>query len=236
MIEVTNLSKRYGEKKAVDVLSFTLNKGEILGLLGPNGAGKTTAMNIITGCTPNFRGTVKVNGYDILKNPHEAKRCMGYLPEQPPLYLDMTVDEYLRFVYLLKKAKMPLERHLFDVKEMVKIRDMGGRLIKNLSKGYRQRVGLAQALIGSPSVLVLDEPTVGLDPAQSIEIRTLIKQLGRTRAIILSSHILSEITAVCNRVLIINNGRVAAAGTAEELLGSTDGATPEEMFLKIIGG
>jgi len=223
MIEITNLSKHYGEKKAVDNISFTVEKGEILGFLGPNGAGKTTTMNIITGYTSATYGTVTVNGYDILEKPREAKRCMGYLPEQPPLYLDMTVDEYLDFVYHLKKAKMPRERHLFEIKEMVKIRDMGGRLIKNLSKGYRQRVGLAQALVGDPEVLVLDEPTVGLDPAQIIEIRNLIKQLGRTRTIILSSHILPEISAVCERMIIINNGHIVAAGTADELSGRAGG-------------
>ena len=239
MIEVTNLSKHYGGKKAVDDISFTVGKGEILGFLGPNGAGKTTVMNMITGYISATHGTVTVNGYDILLNPREAKGCIGYLPEHPPLYLDMTVNEYLNFVCRLKKAKMPYKQHLNEIKEMVKLGDMGGRLIKNLSKGCRQRVGLAQALVGSPEVLVLDEPTVGLDPAQIIEIRTLIKRLGRSRTIILSSHILPEISAVCERMIIINNGYIAASGTLEELIGTSGGEgsnpmTLEEVFLKIV--
>lgn len=217
MIEVKKLTKRFGKKVAVDDLSFTVEKGEILGFLGPNGAGKSTTMNIITGCLSATDGSVKVNGFDILDEPFKAKRNIGYLPEQPPLYLDMTVDEYLGFVYELKKVKINKKAHLNEIKATVKIADVSKRRIKNLSKGYRQRVGLAQALIGNPAVLVLDEPTVGLDPAQIIEMRSVIKELSRRHTIILSSHILPEVSAVCGRVLIINNGKIVAEDTPENL-------------------
>ena len=217
MIEVKNLTKRFGKKVAVDDLSFTVEKGEILGFLGPNGAGKSTTMNIITGCLSATDGSVSVNGYDVLDEPFKAKRSIGYLPEQPPLYLDMTVDEYLSFVYELKKVKMNKTAHLNEIKSTVKITDVSKRRIRNLSKGYRQRVGLAQALIGNPAVLVLDEPTVGLDPAQIIEIRSVVKELANRHTIILSSHILPEISAVCGRVLIINKGRIVAEDTPENL-------------------
>jgi ABC-2 type transport system ATP-binding protein len=218
MIEIQNLTKRFGRIKAVSNLNFTVEKGEILGFLGPNGAGKSTTMNIITGYLPSSEGTVKVDGYDILESPKEAKKRMGYLPEQPPLYMDMTVSDYLDFVADLKMVNRKQKRgQISDIMELVRIGDHRGRLIKNLSKGYKQRVGLAQALIGSPDVLVLDEPTVGLDPKQIIEIRKLIKALGKEHTIILSSHILPEVSAVCERVVIINNGEIAAIDTPENL-------------------
>ncbi len=217
MIEVKNLTKRFGGKVAVDDLSFTVEDGEILGFLGPNGAGKSTTMNIITGCLSATDGLVTVNGSDVLDEPYKAKRSIGYLPEQPPLYLDMTVDEYLSFVYELKKAKQNKKRHLEEIKSIARITDVSKRRIRNLSKGYRQRVGLAQALVGNPAALILDEPTVGLDPAQIIEIRTVIKELAHSHTIILSSHILPEVSAVCDRVLIINKGKIVAEDTPENL-------------------
>lgn len=218
MIEIQNLTKRYGQIKAVNNLNFTVEKGEILGFLGPNGAGKSTTMNIITGYIPSSEGTVKVCGYDILENPKEVKKRIGYLPEQPPVYMDMTVSDYLNFAAELKMVDAKKKRsQISDVMELVKIGDHRNRLIKNLSKGYKQRVGLAQALIGSPEVLVLDEPTVGLDPKQIIEIRKLIKALGKEHTIILSSHILPEVSAVCERVVIINKGEIAAIDTPNNL-------------------
>lgn len=217
MIEVSNLTKRYGAKVAVDSVSFSVDKGEILGFLGPNGAGKSTTMNILTGYLSASQGSCKVNNFDILENPIEAKKTIGYLPEQPPLYLDMTVKDYLNFVYDLKKAKFPRKQHIQEVCEVVKITDVYNRIIKNLSKGYKQRVGLAQALIGKPEVLVLDEPTVGLDPKQIIEIRNLIKSLSENHTVILSSHILPEIQAVCDRVIVINNGKLVANDTTTNL-------------------
>lgn len=217
MIEVKNLTKSYGNKHAVNDISFTVNQGEILGFLGPNGAGKSTTMNILTGYISATSGTAKIDGYDILDNPIEAKKHIGYLPEHPPLYLDMTVQEYLEFVYQLKKARQPMKAHIDDVCRRVKITDVQKRIIKNLSKGYQQRVGLAQALIGNPEVLILDEPTVGLDPKQIIEIRNLIKALGQRHTIILSSHILPEVQAVCDRVIVINKGKLVADDTAENL-------------------
>ncbi|NLB43795.1 MAG: ATP-binding cassette domain-containing protein, partial [Clostridiaceae bacterium] len=211
MIEIRNLVKYYGDILAVNDITFTVNKGEILGFLGPNGAGKSTTMNILTGFLSATSGTVTVNGYDILDNPQKAKTCIGYLPENPPLYLDMTVIEYLRFVSELKGVP-PAQRikQLAEIMKLVRITDVSGRLIKNLSKGYRQRVGIAQAMVGNPEVLVLDEPTIGLDPKQIIEIRNLIKELGKTHTVILSSHILPEVQAVCERVVIINKGSIAA--------------------------
>ncbi|WP_094546163.1 ABC transporter ATP-binding protein [Petroclostridium xylanilyticum] len=217
MIEIKNLTKTYGHNVAVDNISFTVEKGEILGFLGPNGAGKSTTMNIITGYMPSTQGTVKVGGYDILEQPAEAKKRIGYLPEQPPLYMDMTVREYLGFVYEIKKVKQNRKSHIDDVMGLVKIGDVQNRLIKNLSKGYKQRVGLAQALLGSPEVLILDEPTVGLDPKQIIEIRNVIKDLGKEHTIILSSHILPEVSAICERVIIINKGKIAAIDTPDNL-------------------
>lgn len=217
MIEVKNLTKHYGDKKAVDDISFTVNDGEILGFLGPNGAGKSTTMNMLTGYISSTSGSVLINGVDILDDPIKAKKNIGYLPEIPPLYIDMTVKAYLNFVYDLKKCKLPRKQHLSDICELCKISDVKNRIIKHLSKGYKQRVGLAQALVGNPPVLILDEPTVGLDPKQMVEIRTLIKKLGSSHTLILSSHILSEIQAVCDRVIIINKGEIAADDTAAGL-------------------
>ena len=220
MIEVKNLTKMYGSKAAVDNISFTVKEGEILGFLGPNGAGKTTTMNIITGYTSSTTGTVTVNGAEILDNPIKVKSQIGYLPEHPPLYLDMTVKEYLSFMYDLKKVKVlgvSKNNHIAEVCELVKITDVYTRIVKNLSKGYRQRVGLAQALLGNPAVLILDEPTVGLDPKQIIEIRNLIKGLGKKYTIILSSHILPEVQATCERVIVINKGKLIADDTPDNL-------------------
>ncbi len=220
MIEVKNLSKSYGDKKAVDNISFKANDGEILGFLGPNGAGKSTTMNILTGYLSSTSGEAYINGKEILENPIAAKRDIGYLPEQPPLYLDMTVREYLYFVYELKGCRLPRNTHLKEICELVKIDNVFDRIIKNLSKGYKQRVGLAQALVGNPGVLILDEPTVGLDPKQIIEIRTLIKKLGKNHTVILSSHILSEVQAVCDRIVVINQGKIVADDTADNLSSS----------------
>ncbi len=217
MIEVINLSKSYGSKQAVDNISFTANESEILGFLGPNGAGKSTTMNILTGYLSSSGGQALIDGIDILEDPVAAKRGIGYLPEQPPLYLDMTVNEYLNFVYDLKKSKMPRRSHLDEIKSLVKITDVQRRVIRNLSKGYRQRVGLAQALVGNPKTLILDEPTVGLDPKQIIEIRSLIKKLGQNHTVILSSHILSEVQAVCDRIVVIDKGKLVANDTTEHL-------------------
>ena len=217
MIEVKSLSKKYGSHVAVNDVSFTINDGEILGFLGPNGAGKSTTMNIVTGYLSATSGSVAIDGYDILENPNEAKMRIGYLPEQPPLYLDMTVKEYLSFIFDLKKVKFPKGPHIDEICRLVKIDHVKERLIKNLSKGYRQRVGIAQALVGNPDVLILDEPTVGLDPKQIIEIRTLITELGKNHTVILSSHILSEIQAVCERVIVINHGKIIADDTPGNL-------------------
>ncbi len=218
MIEIKNLVKKYGKKLAVDNISFTVRDGEILGLLGPNGAGKSTTMNIMTGYLSATSGEVNISGFDILDNPIEAKKHIGYLPEIPPLYVDMTVSEYLNFVYDLKGAKEKnRKKHLTEIMETVKITDVANRLIANLSKGYKQRVGLAQAMVGNPEVLILDEPTVGLDPMQIIEIRSVIKKLGKNHTVILSSHILQEVQAICDRVVIINNGKVAAIDTPDNL-------------------
>ena len=217
MIEISNLTKRYGQKLAVDNVSFHVDRGEILGFLGPNGAGKSTTMNILTGYLSATSGSCKINDVDILEDPITAKQSIGYLPEQPPLYLDMTVKEYLNFIYDLKKAKQPRAAHIQEICEIVQITNVYGRVIKHLSKGYRQRVGLAQALIGNPEVLILDEPTVGLDPKQIIEIRNLIKTLGKRHTVILSSHILPEVQAVCDRVIVINKGKIVADDTEENL-------------------
>ncbi len=233
MIEVKNLSKRYGDKRAVNNISFKVEKGEILGFLGPNGAGKSTTMNMLTGYISSTSGQILINGTDVLEEPKKAKANIGYLPEIPPLYVDMTVDGYLNFVYDLKKCKLPRKAHLKDVCDLCKISDVRQRLIKNLSKGYKQRVGLAQALISNPPVLILDEPTVGLDPNQIIEIRSLIKKLGKRHTVILSSHILPEIQAVCDRIIIINKGVVAADGTADEIAKSI--TNEHKMTLRIEG-
>ena len=218
MIQVDNLVKKYSDRPVVNNLTFTVDKGQIYGFLGPNGAGKSTTMNIMTGYIAASSGTVIINGYDILKEPEKAKRCIGYLPEIPPLYTDMTVWEYLLFVAELKKVpKKERNSHVDKIIKMVHIEDVIGRLIRNLSKGYKQRVGLAQALIGDPEVLILDEPMVGLDPKQIIEMRELIKSLAKEHTIILSSHILSEVSAVCDHIMIISDGKLAASGSPQEL-------------------
>ena len=233
MIEVNHLTKRYGTHCAVKDISFTVGEGEILGFLGPNGAGKSTTMNILTGYLSATEGTVTINGHDILEEPNAAKANIGYLPEIPPLYLDMTVREYLDFMYDLKKCALPRVKHITEICKVMKIEDVYGRLIKNLSKGYRQRIGMAQALIGNPPVLILDEPTVGLDPKQIIEIRSLIKTLGKHHTVILSSHILSEIEAVCDRVIIINKGELVADDSAESL--SAQFSNDHRLLVRIAG-
>jgi ABC-2 type transport system ATP-binding protein len=234
LIQVENISKHYGRHIAVDGLNFTVQKGEILGFLGPNGAGKSTTMNIITGYLSATTGSVKVDGLDILEYPREVKAKIGYLPEFPPLYPDMTVTEYLDFVSEIKKvAAAAKKQSLEKIMDLVKIGDVRGRLIKNLSKGYKQRVGLAQALLGNPQILILDEPTVGLDPKQIIEIRGLIQQLGQEHTIILSSHILPEISAVCERVIIINRGRIVAGDTPENL--SKGLTASSKLILRVAG-
>ena len=233
MIEVKNLTKRYGNNVALDHVSFTVEDGSILGFLGPNGAGKSTTMNIVTGYLSATEGTVSISGHDILDEPNEARKLIGYLPELPPLYLDMTVQEYLNFMYDLKKVKLPREKHIREICSLTKIQNVYKRLIGNLSKGYRQRVGIAQALLGNPPVLILDEPTVGLDPKQIIEIRNLIKNLGRNHTIILSSHILSEVQAVCERVIIINSGKLVADGATDRL--AHDLSTDHRIIARIAG-
>lgn len=233
MVEVKKLTKNYGNIKAVDNISFTVGEGEILGFLGPNGAGKSTTMNIITGYISSTSGTVTIDGKEILENPKEAKAKIGYLPEIPPLYTDMTVKKYLEFMFDLKKVKLPKKEHIEEVMRLVRITEQADRIIKNLSKGYRQRVGFAQALLGNPPVLILDEPTVGLDPMQIIEIRKLIKSLGKKHTIILSSHVLSEISATCDRILVISNGKIVAYAKTDELSSSTAG---EEKLALVVEG
>ncbi len=233
MVEVRNLTKNYGNIKAVDNISFTVGEGEILGFLGPNGAGKSTTMNMITGYISSTNGTVTIDGKEILENPKEAKAKIGYLPEIPPLYMDMTVKKYLEFMFDLKKVRLPKKEHIEEVMRLVRITEQANRVIKNLSKGYRQRVGFAQALLGNPPVLILDEPTVGLDPKQIIEIRKLIKSLGKKHTIIFSSHVLSEISATCDRVLVISKGKIVADAKTDELSSSTAGE--EKLALEVEG-
>ena len=217
MIKVSGLTKAYGKKIAVKDLSFTIGQGERVGFLGPNGAGKTTTMNMLTGYLASSYGKIEIGGFDLLENPAKAKQCIGYLPEIPPLYTDMTVWEYLCFAFDLKKCRFNKKAHLEEICQVVKLEEVRGRLIRNLSKGYKQRVGLAQALIGDPPILILDEPTVGLDPKEIVEIRNLIRRLGSTRTVILSSHILSEVQAVCQRVMILKDGELILDASAEEL-------------------
>lgn len=233
MIEVQNLVKMYGKQTAVDHLDFTIEKGKIYGFLGPNGAGKSTTMNIMTGYLGATEGKVLINGHDILKEPEEAKRCIGYLPEQPPLYMEMTVMEYLQFAAELKKIpKKEMEGQLKAVMNLTKLHGVENRLIQNLSKGYRQRVGFAQALLGFPEIIILDEPTVGLDPKQIIEIRELIRTLGKNHTVILSSHILAEIREVCDYIIIIAGGKVVASDTPEHLEQSMAGKRQIELQSK----
>lgn len=239
MIEVKNLVKKYGNHIAVDHLNFTIEEGHVYGFLGPNGAGKSTTMNIMTGYLGATEGEVLINGHDILKEPEEAKKQIGYLPELPPLYMEMTVREYLEFVAELKGiAKNKREESINEVEKMVKIWEVENRLIRNLSKGYRQRVGLAQAVLGFPEIIILDEPSVGLDPKQIIEIRELIRQLAKKHTVILSSHILAEVREVCDYILIISKGKLVASDTPENLernLGDSDlieietKASPDEV-------
>lgn len=233
-IEVKGLSKKYGRIKALDNISFTINKGEIVGFLGPNGAGKSTVMNIITGYLSSSEGSVRVCGYDVLDNPKEVKKRIGFLPENPSVYMDMTVQEYLKLVCDLKLVDRKKKRkRIDDVMEFVGITDVRKRLIGNLSKGYRQRVGLAQALVNDPEVLILDEPTVGLDPKQIVEIRNLIIELGKNHTIMLSSHILPEVNSVCDRVIIINKGKIAAVDTPANLSKKFDSVS--KVSASIIG-
>lgn len=217
MIEINRLVKKYGANFAVNDISFSVEQGEIVGFLGPNGAGKSTTMNILTGYLSATSGSAKIAGIDILENPMEAKKHIGFLPEHPPLYLDMTVKEYLNFVYDLKKSEYNKKKHILEICEVMKIEDVFTRPIGHLSKGYRQRVGFAQALIGNPDVLIFDEPTVGLDPKQIIEMRNLISNLGKKHTIILSSHILPEVQSVCDRIIIINKGKIVADAKTNEL-------------------
>lgn len=234
MIEITHLTKKYGNHVAVDDLSLTVEKGKIYGFLGPNGAGKSTTMNMITGYLGATSGEIKINGFDILKQPQEAKKSIGYLPEQPPLYMDMTVEEYLKFVAELKQIpKSERKEAVENAMEMTGIVEMKERMIRNLSKGYKQRVGMAQAIMGFPEVIILDEPTVGLDPKQMIEVRELIKKLGEDHTVILSSHILSEISAVCDHIFIISKGKLVASDTTENLTDRMKGGM--ELSLEVKG-
>ena len=233
MIEINNLVKKYGDHVAVDDLSLTVEPGKIYGFLGPNGAGKSTTMNIITGYLGATSGEVKINGHDIFKEPEEAKKCIGYLPEIPPLYVDMTVREYLYFVAELKKLEKSLrKRYVEEAMETTGITDVANRMIRNLSKGYRQRVGFAQAILGYPEIIILDEPTVGLDPKQIIEIRELIRKLGEKHTVILSSHILTEISAVCDHVFIISKGKLVASDATENLVSLMSGAQEIEVTVR----
>ena len=217
MLKVENLVKKYGKATALSGISFHVKKGEVIGFLGPNGAGKSTTMNIITGYISSNVGNVYIDGIEILENPEAAKKKIGYLPEQPPLYMEMTVGEYLNFVYELRGCDLPRKAHLDDVCKVVKITDVKNRVIRNLSKGYKQRVGIASALIGNPPLIILDEPTIGLDPKQIIEVRNLIRALGETHTVILSTHILSEAQAVCDRMIIIDHGKIIADGATSEI-------------------
>lgn len=233
MIEIDDLVKKYGDHVAVDHLSLKVEPGKIYGFLGPNGAGKSTTMNIITGYLGATSGTVTIDGHDIFKEPEEAKKCVGYLPEIPPLYVDMTVLEYLNFVAELKKLQKSLrKRYVEEAMETTGIKDVANRMIRNLSKGYRQRVGFAQAILGYPKIIILDEPTVGLDPKQIIEIRDLIRKLGEKHTVILSSHILTEISAVCDHVFIISKGKLVASDSTENLLNLMSGAQEIELTVK----
>lgn len=217
MIKIDHLVKNYGSNAAVDDISFEIAKGEVVGFLGPNGAGKSTTMNIITGYLSSSAGAVLIDGIDVLENPLAAKKMVGYLPEQPPLYLELTVEEYLKFTYELKGCTLNREKHLKEICEIVKISDVYRRVIRNLSKGYRQRVGIAQALVGNPEIIIFDEPTIGLDPKQIIEIRNLIRTLGRDHTVILSTHILQEVQACCDRIIIINKGKIVADEQTENI-------------------
>ncbi len=233
MIQIEHLVKNYGSNCAVDDISLSIGEGEIVGFLGPNGAGKTTTLSILTGYLSATSGTAKIGGLDILEHPAEAKRQIGFLPEYAPLYLDMTVKEYLSFVFDLKGVKLPRAAHLAEICALARVEDVFFRVIKNLSKGYRQRVGIAAALIGNPKILVFDEPTIGLDPAQIVEIRGLIRTLGRDHTIILSTHILSEVQAICDRIIVIDRGRILADKLTEEFVAITQ--APTRLSVRIEG-
>ena len=244
MIEVKDLVKRYRDKVAVDHISFQIDDGEVVGLLGPNGARKSTTMNILTGYISSTQGSVRIDGHDVLEEPRQVKRRIGFLPENPPLYMDMTVNEYLRFACSIKSVPKPYQRHIDQICEVVGIGHVQKRLIRNLSKGYKQRTGLAQALVGNPSTIILDEPTVGLDPIQIIGVRNIIKELGNQGTVILSSHILSEIQSICKRVLIINQGIICADGLIDDLTSGFQGnrclqvrvSGEREQVLRVLGG
>lgn len=223
MIKIEHLTKKYGERYAINDLSFEVKRGEIVGFLGPNGAGKTTTMSILTGYLSSTSGRAEIDGLDILEHPFAAKKKIGYLPEQPPLYLDMTVYEYLSFIYDLKKCTLNRDEHIGEIANVVKIDNCLNRIIRNLSKGYRQRVGIAGALVSNPEVVIFDEPTNGLDPKQIIDIRNLIKELGKDHTVILSTHILSEVKMICDRIIIINEGRIVADRRTDDIEGALVG-------------
>ncbi|MBQ0124799.1 MAG: ATP-binding cassette domain-containing protein [Clostridiales bacterium] len=223
MIQIEHLTKKYGERYAINDVSFTVEKGEVVGFLGPNGAGKTTTMSILTGYLSSTSGTAKIDGLDILEHPLAVKKKIGYLPEMPPLYLDMTVREYLDFIYDLKCCTLPRREHIEHIADVVKVKDALGRVIRNLSKGYRQRVGIAGALVGNPEVIIFDEPTNGLDPKQIIDIRNLIKELGKDHTVILSTHILSEVKSICDRIIIINEGKIVADRKTDDMENALSG-------------
>ena len=233
MIKIEHLVKRYGDKYAVNDISFTVEEGEIVGFLGPNGAGKTTTMSMLTGFLSSTSGRAEINGIDILEDPIAAKRQIGYLPENPPVYMEMTVREYLNFIYDLKGCTLNRSMHLKEICDTVLISDVYDRVIRNLSKGYRQRVGIAQALVGNPKVIIFDEPTVGLDPKQIIEIRNLIKTLGKSHTVILSTHILPEVQAVCDRIIIINKGKIVANEKTEDISKVFEGS--RRLSIKVCG-
>lgn len=233
MIELSHIVKRFGERVAVNDVSFRVKEGEILGFLGPNGAGKSTTLGILTGYLSATSGTAKIGGVDILEHPSEAKRLIGFLPEYAPLYLDMTVREYLNFVFDLKGVHLPRTAHINEIVAVTKIEEVFPRVIKNLSKGFRQRVGIAAALVGNPKILVFDEPTIGLDPRQIVEIRSLIRNLGRDHTIILSTHILSEVQAVCDRIVVLDHGKVVADKPTSEFVRITE--APTRLSLRIEG-
>ena len=233
MIKIQNLTKSFGRNVVLNNVSFEIGKGEIVGFLGPNGAGKSTTMNILTGFLSFTEGKIEVDGLDMFEFPNEAKKSIGYLPEIPPLYPEMTVTEYLNFVYKLKGCKLDKKKHIEEILEVVKLTDVKNRVIGHLSKGYRQRIGIGQALIGNPKVIILDEPTVGLDPRQVVEIRNLIRTLGLTHTVILSTHVLQEVQAVCDRVIVINRGKIVADKRTEDLASAVEGN--RRLAVKICG-
>ncbi len=231
MVKVENLVKRYGNNYAVNDVTFEIGRGEIVGLLGPNGAGKSTTMNILTGYLSSTSGAAYINGINIVEDPIEAKRHIGFLPEQPPVYADMTVEEYLDFVYELKGCTFEHDEHIAEIMSVTRIADVKKRLVRNLSKGYKQRVGIAQALVGDPEVIIFDEPTVGLDPKQILEVRNLIRNLGKKHTVILSTHILAEVQSVCERVIIMNKGKIIADAKTDEITRTIEGGYHYKAFI-----